>query len=282
MSLGLTAARNKDFATALELMTSAVEANPDSAAAHINHARMLEATGKADAAMQELTELLRVEPDNALAEFNLGAMHEVREDDQQAIVHYQRAIRADSEMFDAYLLLANALVRQRAFDQAGAQYGQASRLRAERTELLLKQAVAQQAAGKCKTALDILYKLVLRLPENFEALIAYSRVAATCPGIEANHRNNALNASRNMYQIAPELEVITTLAMVEAAAGNFEAAADFQAQAIFNALRDGMTERGSDLNEILRQYQSGQVPGQPWSDDNIFLHPRRLTISDRY
>ena len=282
MSLGLTAARNSDFETALELMTSAVEANPESSAAHINHARMLEATGKAEAGIRELTEVLRVEPDNALAEFNLGAMHEVRADDLQAVYHYERAVAIDPEMFDARLLLGNALMRQQAYAPAAEQFELASKLRAQRTLLLLKLAIAQQAAQQCTASLDTLYQLVSQLPENFEALIAYSRVAATCAGIEQRHRLNALNAARNMYQIAPELEVVTTLAMVEAAVGNFDDAVEYQSQAIFSALREGLQEKGAQLNAVLQRYQSKQPPTRPWPDDFALLHPPALTISDRY
>ena len=77
MSLGLTAARNRDFPRALSLMERAVEANPESPEAWINLARMHEALGDSERAVSILDRVLRDFPDNALAWFNRGAIREV-------------------------------------------------------------------------------------------------------------------------------------------------------------------------------------------------------------
>ncbi|MDX1569154.1 MAG: tetratricopeptide repeat protein [Xanthomonadales bacterium] len=281
ISLGLSAARNKDFQAALQLMRQAVEANPESPEARINYARMLEANGNIAGGIAELLKVIEAHPDNALAHFNMGAMFELDGNDETARYYYQQAVEHQPQMFEARLLLANNLMRADLFNEAARQYAAAFQLRPGRSELLLRQAIAEHESGRCGQALGTLLNLVERLPENFEALTAYSRVAATCPEADDRARANALNAARNMYALSPQLAVVQTVAMTEAAHGNFDAAVDFQSQAMFMAVRDGLTELVERMKPTLEAYRAGRPAAEPWGEEQPLLDPPRLTPEDR-
>jgi tetratricopeptide (TPR) repeat protein len=281
MSKGLQAARSGEYEIARNLLEKAVDANPEDGLARINHARMLVATDQMDLARSGLQQWLQDNPDNATAWLELGIMEEMLKNDQLAVGHYLAAVQNDGRNFRAWLLAANASMRLGQYAEAATQYRKALTLRPERTELLLQTAMAQQAAGQCLAAIETLYELVSKLPEEIEVLMAYTRVAATCPNIDARHRANGLNAARNIYAMAPRLSAIITLAMIEAASGNYEAAADYQSQAIFMALRDGQQDQQDDLVANLELFRSGKPAQSPWPETHPLLHPRRMTAADR-
>lgn len=282
MSQGLAMARAGQHDAALALMQRAVEANPESAEARINYARMLEATGDLNRAIEAIDAVIADHPRHPLAHYNRGAMLEILAEDRRARPSYQRALELDPTMFEASLVLANSHMRDGEYEEAARAYARALEIRPGRNRLLLFQATALVAAGQCRDAMEPLLELVSRIPEDFEALMAYSRVAATCDGVDPGHRGNALNAARNMYTMNPALPVVRTLAMTEAAVGHYESAADFQRQALFLAVRDQQPEGElAAMREDLAAYEAGRGATRPWSDSHPLLHPVRLSIEAR-
>ncbi len=281
ISLGLQAAANRDFEAATSFMLRAVEANPESPDAWINLARMREATGEPARALEIIQQVIDAHPDNALAYFNRGGMREVAGNERAALDDYRRALERQPDMFEARLLLASGLMRMGEWTEAAGEFDAALELRPGRNELLLYRAAALEASDRCVDAIEVLLELVRRLPEDFSSLMAYARVVATCPEAEDTHRENALNAARNMYGLAPGFDVTTTLAMVEAAVGNFEAAIDYQTQAGFLALREGQEGAVPMVRGNMERFEQGQPAERPWPDDFPYRSPRRLTLEDR-
>ena len=281
MSMGLQAARSGEYVVARDLLQKAIQTNPQDGLARVNHARMLAATGEVEAGKKALEEWLKSDPQNSTGWLELGIMEEMLNQDPAAAGYYETAVSVDVQNFRALLLAGNARMRLAQYSQAALHYKAAIGLRPERTELLLSMAMAQQAAGQCHDAIDSLYELVSKLPEDIEVLMAYSRVAATCSGVDRRHATNGLNAARNIYAMAPRLSAIITLAMIEAATGDFQAAIDYQSQAIFMALRDGHSEQQAELAANLERYRTGKPALVPWPDSHPMLHPRSMTAADR-
>ena len=170
------------------------------------------------------------EPNHPLARFNLGALEEMEGRERLAAAHYAAAVAAQPDLFEAQLLLANSLLRSRRFAAAAVHYDAALRLRPERSELLLKRAVAEQAGGDCAQAVSSLLQLVRRLPEDFEALLAYSRCVTSCPAARAVDRQNAHTASRNLYRLSPAVALEVTLAIAAVSGGDSRAKVEYQTQ----------------------------------------------------
>ena len=281
LSVGMATARTGNYELAAQFMRSAMEAEPDRPEPRINYARMLEAQGKVDAAAAELRATLEDHPNNALAHFNLGAVSEIQSQDSAAREHYAQTVALQPDMFEAWLLLGNSHMRAGQFDQAIEAYDQAFSLRPGRTGLLLRKGIAQIELNQCRGAVTTLLELVRKKPEDFEALIAYSRTVAVCPEASPEDRGNALAASRNMYALNPGLPVVTTLAMAEAAVGHFDLAIDFQTQALFQAARDGLDGQVERLRENLERFEKQQPAERPWAADHPVLNPPRLTVEIR-
>ena len=277
VKLGQGAAEQGDYATALEMMRTAAEIAPDNPEARINYARMLAATDQLDAGLAELDRVLETDPDNALALFNRGALLEIRGDDAASRQALQQAVAVQPDMYEAHVLLGNGMMRAGNHAAAAQHYAAAYAARPARNELLLHKAVAQRAGGDCGAAMATLMEVVRALPENLEVLLAYSRVAATCPDVGEEHLTNALNASRNMYRLKPELPMVTTLALIEAAHGDFDAAIEYQGQALFMAVRDGLESEMPYLKATMKQFQDRQLPTAPWPPGSPLLSPPRLT-----
>ena len=281
LSVGMAAARTGNYDLAAQFMRNAMEAEPDRPEPRINYARMLEAQGDIAAATAELRGTIQDHPNNALAHFNMGAVQEIQAEDVSAREYYAKTVALQPDMFEAWLLLGNSHMRDGQYDRAISAYDQAYAIRPGRTGLLLRKGIAQIELGRCSEAVTTLLDLVRKKPEDFEALIAYSRTVAVCPEAGPEDRGNALAAARNMYTLNPDLPVVTTLAMAEAAVGHFDLAIDFQTQALFQAARDGLEDQVERLRENLRRFEDQKPAERPWATNHPVLNPPRLTVEVR-
>ncbi|HXS95550.1 MAG TPA: tetratricopeptide repeat protein [Candidatus Limnocylindrales bacterium] len=106
-----TYARNLDWKDELSLWTSAVAVVPDSAKAHYDLAKALEATpGRAIEAIAEYRESLRIDPGHADVHDNLAnALSAIPGHMPEAIAEYQAALRTQPDRAEPHNDLANAL-----------------------------------------------------------------------------------------------------------------------------------------------------------------------------
>lgn len=280
MSQGLTASRNGDYPAALALLQRAASLEPDNALVAVNLARAQESNGLLADAEATLNALLGRQPDHAPAHFNLGVLDELRNNDSAALDHYRQAIALDPAQFQVTLLAANAALRLRRFELASALYAQALTLRPERDELRFRRVVSL-AAGSCRAAVDEALALVKRLPEDLEVLTLYIRVVATCPDAADRHRENALNAGRNLYRLNPAWPVAVTRAMAEAANGHFDQAEQLQLAALMQAGAALDSELRSQLESDLSAYRQGKPATDAFATSPQVSAPRRLTAADR-
>jgi len=82
---------------------------PDDAVAHMNRAAALDATGKANEAVREYKEAIRLKPDFAEAHSNLGVAYKEMGNFDAAIREYRTAIRLKPDFAEAHNNLAIAL-----------------------------------------------------------------------------------------------------------------------------------------------------------------------------
>ncbi len=282
MSLAEKAAQARDYQIALQLLQKAARFDPENLRILVHQARMIDALEFNDEAIRMLDEVLTKDPGHAGALLERGSIEEIAERDTSASDFYRRAVRSQPELFAGHQFLANSLMRQLQFGEAAEHYRLALDLKPERTELVYRRAAAEYESGDCVQSTATLLNLVSELQTDFEALMMYARVVATCNAVHAEHLGNALNAARNMYRLQPELPVITTLAMVEAAAGNFEEAYSYQAQAIFQAVKNSQKEEQDKLRHDLSLYEQNRIPDRPWSSVHKVLFPRHMTRADKY
>jgi len=282
MSLAQKAAAARDFEISLQLLGQAAALDPDNPKVSVHQARMLDALEQREQAILMLDQIIEKHPDLTEALMERGSLAELSKDDIDAAGYYQRAVTSQDESFVAHQFLANSLMRQLDYQNAARHYQRALELKPERVELAYRKAAAEYESGNCVKATATLLDLVTELQTDFEALMMYVRVVATCPSMHAEHMGQAANAALNMYRLEPTVQVITTLAMIQAARGQFEDAASYQAQAIFEAVKMGDSQTQEDLKRMLIDYEQNQPAQRPWTPVNPVLFPRFMTRDDKY
>ena len=126
--LSVLAAQGNRLDVAIELISTAVRINPNSADYHSNLGELQRRTGRLDQAMTSANRALSLQPNHAAAHYNLGLILTDRERFADAIESHQRAFDINSALIPALISLANASVRVRLFDRALAAYAQAIQL----------------------------------------------------------------------------------------------------------------------------------------------------------
>lgn len=281
MSVGHEAARNGDYPAAVRYFSRAIEIDPESIMARVSLMRALEAVGQIDLAEKQLDYVIEQGKENSLIHFNKGVMHEYRSEDDQARVRYRQALAMQPDLVEARILLANSLMREGQAAEAVDHYGQLRSQYPDRLDYAFRYAMAQVMAGRCVDAVEVLHDMVARVPDDLETLNSYNRVVASCPAASGTHKQNALNASRNLYSLSTAAYITETLAMTEAAAGNTDVAAEYQSQAIFSALSAGQEAQLPAMRALLERFRQGQVAQLPFARDSAAMRPPRLTPEQR-
>ncbi|MHC5068625.1 MAG: hypothetical protein ACYTF0_08550, partial [Planctomycetota bacterium] len=140
---------------------------------------------------------------------------------------------------------------------------------------------AHYEAGQCAAAVAALSDLLQKVPGDPGHFMAYARVVSVCPQSGEGDRSNALNGMRELYRLDPSIHVATTLAMIEAANGHFETAADLQASAMFLMLRDQREGELEEMQAILEGYRDNRLASRPWQPGHPLVKPPRLRAEDR-
>jgi hypothetical protein len=100
-----------------------------------------------------------------------------------------------------------------------------------------------------------------------------ARTFATCPAATAEQKQIALMDARALYELRPNLAHAETLAMAEAALGNFQDAADYQAQAMFESFKSGGPERYPGLQDNMERYRDEQPAEKAWPASHPVFAP---------
>ncbi|MCH8959578.1 MAG: tetratricopeptide repeat protein [Proteobacteria bacterium] len=194
-----------------------------------------------------------------------------------AIGFYRSVLNGRPEFARARLLLANALMRLRRFAEATVQY---QRVVAEDEQHMTAQfllGIAYLVQGKCAAALGPVGDSLALGPGNVRVRTVAARLYATCPAATADLRARSLGYARDLYREMPGADMAVTLAMALAANGEFAEAEEYQAEAMFEAIRDQDADGQVMLYGDMQRYQQKKRALKTWPDGaEIFLPPRNL------
>jgi tetratricopeptide (TPR) repeat protein len=178
-------ARNLDWKDELSLWTSAAEVCPESAKAHYNLGRALEALpGRLSDAVAEYRASLRIDPDHADVHTNLANALAAIGRVPEAIAEYRAALGIEPNRVEPHNDLANVLARiPGQMPEATAEYRAALRIRPDSAEIHynLANALLNQP-GRLTEAVDE-YRAALRIaPDHVDAHINLGNALASIPG----------------------------------------------------------------------------------------------------
>lgn len=197
---------------------------------------------------------------------------------RESLAYYRAALSALPEYTQARMLLANVLAHLSDYPAAVDEYREIVAQNEEHQTAMFLLAVALLSdGGDCAEPMQLIDQALSADSRNPRALSVQARIYATCPAASTSQKRRALDNAQALYDAQPVAETAVTLAMALAANGDYGEAADYQAQAIFEALRDENEERRAALAVNMDRYQKQQAAVSAWSRaDNLFDAPRNI------
>lgn len=270
---GIAAGKEGNFEGAVNALTVAIAVNPKDDMAYVALGLALEQLGKLDEAGIHYEQALKINPENTEASFNIGVLLHRKGFLDPALEYYQQAVANNADYTEAWFLLGHANMHLSRYDEAAANFSEVARLQSDNVYVLHLRVLAHLAAGDCEQAMQILEQALSINPNRGDILQTQARTLATCPAASDEQKQVALADARALYELRPNLEHAETLAMVEAALGNYQDAADYQAQAMFESFKAGGPDRFPGLTENMERYRDGQPPVQAWASDHPVFRP---------
>ena len=240
-------------------------------------ARMEASVGNMVIATAAADEAIRVAPDNATALLARGIVHEYAGADDKAYAFYQRAVRADSKLPLARLLLGNAEMRRTRYAAAADQYRQLGTLQPNDVQAQARLVAAEVADGQCARALADVGAAQARDEQNGDLMQLFVRLASTCAAAKKEVRDMALDYAQALYKQRPDAGDSSALALALAAHGQFKDAQQYQAEAIFQAIRAGDKGEAELYRATQASFVAGKVPDRPWPAEHAYFKPPLLT-----
>jgi len=220
---------------------------------------------------------MTLKPDSATALFARGLVYEYAGDDNQAYAYYQRAVRADVKLAPARLLLGNAEMRRGRYSQAAEQYRQLAQLQPGDAQAQAHLVAAEVAAGQCGRALADTSAAQKSDPKNGELMQIFVRLASTCQAAKQEERDMALDYAQALYKQRPDADDSSALALALAAHSKYTEAQQYQAEAIFAAVRSGDKQSAESYKATQASFVAKQVPDRPWPAGHPYYNPPLLT-----
>ena len=273
----LDAADQGDLVSARTLLVQALTLAPNDPLIVTNYGEVLAREGLLPEAREAFLQLIELQPNDPDAWFYLAQTEELLGRLSAATVAYQRLLELqpqDPRGLEglAFVALANA-----EFEDAQASFrtlAQSANGEEAKYRLRYWQAVALIGLENYAAA-DQLLRALDEQSNGTDADVAMALVRLQASGQVGSDDAlaSALELAREMYEATPNIETAATLAMVHARLDNFFDAQDYQAQAMFEALREGQLEARPDLKEEMDWYRQEQPATRPFGRDHpIFGH----------
>ena len=179
----LTVQRNQDYRSEIAIWGDTVAKWPQNARAHNNLGNALKQAGKIEEAIAHYEQALRIKPDYAEAPYNLGiALGQVGKN-EEAIAHYEQALRIKPDYAGAHNNLGNALKQAGKIEEAIAHYEQALRIKPDFAEVHYNLGMALGQVGKNEEAIAHDEQALRIKPDYAEAHCSLGNALAQAGGV---------------------------------------------------------------------------------------------------
>lgn len=264
----LNLARNK--------VNEILQMNASDAEALSLSARIEASAGNPKIAAIVMDSALALKPSDAKLILGRGQVYEFAGDEPHAVEFYQRAIQADAKLADAYVLLGNSDMRHQRYADAVKNYQQAVSIRPTDAQASSRLAAAQVAAGHCDDALARINSALAKRSNDGDLLQIFVRLASTCPSAKPEERDMALDYAQTLYKARADATDSSALALAMAAHGKYTEAQQYQAEAIFQAMRTGDSGDAALYKSTQTVFVAKRVPDRPWPADHEYFKPPML------
>ncbi len=252
-----------DSESAEKLFAEAIALEPNNARAHLDRGSALKNLGLLDEALAEFDEALRLQPTYVKAHYNRGVALAAQGDDAAALAAYQRALELDPKHDKARFNGANAMRRLGRLEEAATAYSALIAENPANGNAHLGRALSLLDLGRDSEALVVLEESDRVFPTSptFKNLIARVLVTSADPGVRDLARGLAL--AQQLAGAATTVTHVETLAMAQAAVGDFAGAIENLERTLAALERSGQSEAGAALAKRLEAFKAGQAPRDP-------------------
>lgn len=268
LEVGLERAAAGDLHAARQALLSALALEPANLTVLENYGQVAARQGDLAEARATFRRMVQIDRSNAQYFVLLGQVDELRGDPSEAMAAYRQALTVEPGLLAAREGLAFASLAKGELTEADQRFETLASESDGDDERRFRfwQAKTWLASGDCDRAADLL-DLLSDSTEQADPLVlsAIARIRSSCRRADQAGLNEALEWAELIYDSDPDVESAATLAMVHAARGEFDDAVDFQAQAMFEALRDGSLDYRRDLRENMERYQRGEPARVPFA-----------------
>ena len=166
--LGIIAKNNKEYLSAFDLISQAININPNSSAAHFNLANTLKELNKIDDAIVSYDKAIEIKPDSELYSLRGLAFHELKKYDE-AISSYDESIKLKPDP-TAYCNRGLAFVELRKIKEGIADYDKAIQMDSNFIQVRHNRALALKILGKTKECIEAFKAIIKIEPNHYESL----------------------------------------------------------------------------------------------------------------
>lgn len=219
---------------------------------------------------------VKLKPNDGNVLTGRGEVYEFAGDEARAVEFYQRAIQADTKQADAHLLLGNSEMRHGQYPQAIEQYRQVVALRPTDATAYAHLVAAQVAVGKCGDAIADINTALGKRSNDGDLLQIFVRLASTCSTAKQDERDMALDYAQTLYKLRADDTNSAALALAMAAHGKYKDAQQYQAEAIYQAVRVGDKNAAALYKGTQATFVANKVPDRPWPAEDRYFKPPLL------
>ena len=279
---------------ALKLYLNLLERQPDNPVSHFNVGNLYLARKELESAAREFRKAVELAPDYADAQYNLALVLEQLGHTQEAIEQARHAVGADPEgkqpkellasllmqsgrledlqeaasvapeLVSAHMALGAALGRVGRYAEAAQSFSRATEMAPGNEQAWFGKATALLLADQEAGALKALDNALRRFPASLPLQHALARLLAAANDSQVRDGRRALDLAVKVFRSYATIEHGQTLAMAQAAVGEYEQAAAMQRKVIERAKAVGRTDLLPELQAQLASYLAGKPVRAPW------------------
>jgi len=192
---------------------------------------------------------------------------------QQALPHFEAAIRYQPNYVEAHLAMADFLRRNHRPDAALIQYGDTLAINPRNSIARLGYAVSLVDAKRYREAREWLEQAIAQFPDRGEYKIGLARVLSASPDDRVRDGEKAIALTQELLKGQRTTILGETIAMALAEYGDFQQAVAIQRDVMAAAEHAGLTAQLPRMKKNLALYEHRQPCRTPFADDDLALGP---------
>ena len=250
---------------AIKHFNNALRINPRYSEARSNLGLSFLEVGKYDEAIKHFNEALRLKPNLPNTINNLAVALREQGKINEAIKKWKKALEIEPSHPYAHFNMGRAMTGQRKYDEAIEHFNQALQSKPDYLKARINLARILLELGRVKPAVEQYYQILKLKPQAIYVLNDLAWILATTEDKKIYNPPNAVELAQKACELTKynQPQLLDTLAVAYAAAGNFGEAIETAERALNLALSSNQQQLADEIKNHLELYRHGQAYREP-------------------